>query len=132
MLNLDTRSPDRFPVSMHAVEVAVIDRAVCRETYGTDFDSAAMLCAGDLNGGTGVCTGDQGGPLVVETLDGAVQHGIVSGSLGCGAPDLPSLAVDVAALGDWLQRIAGLGDPTCDGLVPTHLGTPGTDTTHCQ
>ena len=79
----------------------------------TDADalgpSAIELCAGDLLlGGTDACSGDSGGPLLVPTLAGWVQVGIVSwGDHGCGLPGSPGVYGRVAAAAEWIASTIG-------------------------
>lgn len=70
---------------LHELTVPVVATGTCRTEYdhfvsGARYDDSAMFCAGYVNEDAGVCTGDAGGPLVV---DGKLA-GIVSWSVGCG------------------------------------------------
>ncbi|KAM3864033.1 tryptase-2 [Diretmus argenteus] len=72
-----------------------------------DGVTAAMLCAGSLDGGKDACDGDYGGPLVCRTTGGFVQVGIMSFGK-CGQPGFPSVHTRVSEylgyINDTLQR----------------------------
>lgn len=57
-------------------------------------DSNKQICAGDVNGGKGVCNGDEGGPLFVRDLVNGIQRfvliGIISYREGCARAGLPA------------------------------------------
>lgn len=57
-------------------------------------DSSKQICAGNVNGGKGVCDGDEGGPLFVRDLVNGMQRfvlvGITSYREGCARVGLPA------------------------------------------
>ena len=53
------------------MSVPVIADSTCSGAYGSDFDSSAMVCAG--NGAADTCSGDSGGPLEAA-LQGGGDH----------------------------------------------------------
>lgn len=67
---------------LQQLTVPVVALSTCRAVYDRfvsgSYDDSAMFCAGYVN--EGVCTGDDGGPLVI---DGKLA-GVVSFSIGCG------------------------------------------------
>lgn len=68
---------------LHQAQVPIVDDQQCGRLFGhfvenATYDAQQMLCAGGW--GAGICTGDAGGPLVV---DGTLV-GIASWSIGCG------------------------------------------------
>lgn len=70
---------------LRELTVPVVAPETCRTEYdayvsGGPYDEDAMFCAGYVDGGRGICHGDDGGPLVI---DGKLA-GIVSWSVGCG------------------------------------------------
>jgi trypsin len=80
--------------SLRSAAVNVIADSVCAGggVYGSDFNPATMLCAGNLSGGTDACLGDSGGPLQAPIGDGAYrQVGIVSWGEGCGGANQPGV-----------------------------------------
>ncbi|HUV10904.1 MAG TPA: serine protease [Acidimicrobiia bacterium] len=89
-----------------AADVPLVAARTCRNVMDADAvgPDAFELCAGDVdNGGTDACDGDSGGPLLVPTLAGYVQVGVVAwGDRGCGLPDSPGVYTRVAAAADWI------------------------------
>lgn len=89
-----------------AADVPLVPARTCRNVMDADAvgPDAFELCAGDVaHGGTDACDGDSGGPLLVPTLGGYVQIGIVAwGDRGCGLPDSPGVYTRVAAASDWI------------------------------
>ena len=92
-----------------AADVPLISGRTCRDVMDAEAvgPNAFELCAGDVdNGGTDACDGDSGGPLLVPTLAGYVQVGVVAwGDRGCGLPDSPGVYTRVAAAADWIATI---------------------------
>lgn len=78
------------------ISVPLVSDAFCSSagSYGTDFRSANMLCAGINKGGSGTCQGDSGGPLSVP-IDGGGRRivGVVSWADGCAKPNKPTVYV---------------------------------------
>jgi secreted trypsin-like serine protease len=93
--------------TLRAARIAVIADSTCRSSsvYGLDFDSATMLCAGNLSGGTDSCTGDSGGPLQAPLPAGGYRLvGVTGWGKGCGQTNSPGV----------YTRVAG---PTMRGLI---------------
>ncbi|NJC72870.1 serine protease [Planosporangium thailandense] len=79
-------------------QVPFVDDATCGSAYGSDFEAAKMLCAGDMrNGGVDTCQGDSGGPMVHRDDAGNwVEVGIVSFGQGCARPGYPGVYTEVS------------------------------------
>jgi len=65
-----------------------------------------MICAGDVNGGRGTCTGDSGGPLacVNQSLTTWILIGVVSwAKIPCAGPKGPTVFTRVSAFVQWIN-----------------------------
>lgn len=57
--------------------------------------------------GKGLCTGDEGAPLVCEVFENSqhyFQAGIAVGSFRCGEDFIPNIFLNVAKYRDWIDR----------------------------
>lgn len=79
--------------------VPVVSSTSCANSYGTDYKSAHMVCAGYTQGGTDTCQGDSGGPLVA----GGKLIGITSWGEGCAAAGYPGVYARVSAYATQIQ-----------------------------
>ena len=85
--------------TLRAAGVSVIDDSTCGSpaVYAGSFNSATMLCAGNLSGGADACYGDSGGPLQAPLPSGGYrQVGVVSWGVGCGTVNKPGVYTRVA------------------------------------
>jgi len=93
------------PTILQRATLPMVSDADCATAYGSDFDAALNVCAGDLPTGLpSPCFGDSGGPLVVDNGGDPLQVGVVLGGDGCGAPERPTVFSRVAANVDWVGR----------------------------
>jgi len=94
------------------------DKACSRgSAYGFAFYRSTMICAGTLDGSADACTGDSGGPLLV---DGALV-GLVGWGRGCASPRYPGVYTRLSnpAIGSWTQAaIAALEAGQVAGSEP--------------
>ncbi len=114
------------PYDLQAVNVTVIDPAVCRSIYydgrtsdigePTEFRSESMLCAGRLSGGIDSCQGDSGGPLIAYTGGSHRLIGVVSWGDGCAEPNLPGVYSRVSASRGWIDQTSRFGPFDADGV----------------
>lgn len=81
----------------HASVPLVSDQS-CAASYGRQYVSTAMVCAGYPGGGVDTCQGDSGGPLLLA--DGVTGRqelaGIVSWGQGCAEPGYPGVYTRLA------------------------------------
>lgn len=85
--------------TLRSATVSVIPDSTCASPsiYGTDFDPATMLCAGNLNGGVDSCFGDSGGPLEAPLQGGGYRLvGITGWGDGCARANAPGVYTRVA------------------------------------
>ena len=100
----DTTGSGSYASSLRAAAVHVLDDAVCERAYPGSADGtyrkAAMVCAGEPQGGQDACQGDSGGPLVAQGR----LVGLVSWGSGCGEPGMPGVYTRIAAVADLVTR----------------------------
>jgi secreted trypsin-like serine protease len=85
--------------TLRSATVSVIPDSTCGSPsiYGADFDSATMLCAGNLSGGVDSCYGDSGGPLEAPLQGGGYRLvGITGWGDGCARANAPGVYTRVA------------------------------------
>ena len=58
-----------------------------------------MVCAGFSAGGRDACSGDSGGPLIVN----GVLAGVTSWGLGCAQPHFYGVSISVGQLRTWID-----------------------------
>jgi hypothetical protein len=127
----DTHTDDRYPRTPRHTQVVVAGDDLCAQTFGSEYDPASMLCAGDLEaGGRDACRGDEGGPLLVRSGGEWMQIGLYSWGVGCGRRAFPGVYTEMAALLGWIHNTTGQVTLTCNGLPATIVGTDGPDTIH--
>ncbi|KAJ1521906.1 hypothetical protein ONE63_002242 [Megalurothrips usitatus] len=101
-----------IPSTLQAVDIPVIDRAACANTYkhietGYLIDNT-MFCAGFAAGGKDSCQkGDSGGPIVNAQN---VQVGVVSWGVGCAEAGIPGVYTNLAnkVIRSWIKSKTNL------------------------
>ena len=80
----------------------------CMNKYSEFFPNSSLdrkhICAG--NGDTDACTGDSGGPLLVERNGRWTVIGVTSFGVGCGSDVFPGVYTNVAKYITWIKRRA--------------------------
>ncbi|CAF1095068.1 unnamed protein product, partial [Brachionus calyciflorus] len=94
--------------SLHNVKLSIYDINDCIDANVTSFmESYGKICAGEINGGKGTCTGDEGGPLFIEQLiDGEIRYvlvGIISKRIGCGRANMLEIFTNVQYYMSWIN-----------------------------
>ncbi|XP_026489627.1 CLIP domain-containing serine protease HP8 [Vanessa tameamea] len=93
---------------LRKVTIPILTASACRDIYNKNSDSGdttlKKICAGELKKDS--CSGDSGGPLMLESqIDGKfrmIQYGVVSyGPKQCGSL-FPGVYTDVTAYIDWI------------------------------
>ncbi|MPC70365.1 Trypsin II-P29 [Portunus trituberculatus] len=87
---------------LRSVELPTLTDQECSDVYGPDQVMLDMMCAGHMDGGSGVCNvsyrrGDAGGPLFCE----GVIMGITSRGLHCDS--YPAIFTEVSHYLDWIR-----------------------------
>eukprot|EP00121_Abeoforma_whisleri_P013914 Awhi_evm2s12838 len=98
--------------SLRKVTIPVVEKNTCRKAYDF-YNDRTSLCAGFETGYYDVCSGDNGGPLLVEEpnnvdINVEILIGIVSRPESCGIPGEYGLYTRVRSYLLWLS---GLGVP---------------------
>ncbi|XP_045460795.1 chymotrypsinogen B-like [Harmonia axyridis] len=94
-----------LPGKLLEAKVPVHDNAVCRKKYGhTVTIKSGHLCAGHLDGSSGTCVGDSGGPLQCVLKDGRwILAGITSFGSGCAKPGFPDVYTRLSYYLPWIR-----------------------------
>ena len=106
---------------LRELEVPVISRAECKRVLGKHF-TENMLCAGLLNGVTGTCFGDSGGPLILKDSFGRWhQIGIVSWILfGCAGYNAYDGYTRVSTYVPWIRETMAYAERIKSSLSLSH------------
>ncbi|KAJ3628034.1 hypothetical protein MTP99_015360 [Tenebrio molitor] len=85
--------------------VPLHDNAICRKKYGHAVSiRSGHMCAGHLDGSSGTCVGDSGGPLQCATPDGRwMLAGITSFGSGCAKPGFPDVYTRLSYYLPWIK-----------------------------
>ncbi|XP_060806836.1 proclotting enzyme isoform X1 [Amyelois transitella] len=93
------------PSILQEVSIPIWQNAECRQKYGAAAPGGIvehMLCAGKASMDS--CSGDSGGPLMVNEGGRWTQVGIVSWGIGCGKGQYPGVYTRVTAFLPWIQK----------------------------
>ncbi|XP_042869283.1 transmembrane protease serine 9-like [Penaeus japonicus] len=109
--------------ALREVELTVLSEGDCPAT------SSTMLCAGEPEGGKGICNGDFGGPLVVDVDGQYVLAGVASHGTGCARAGQPGVFTDVTSFIDWMTPIIETDGKTCEDQAAAQTTTTTTQAT---
>ncbi|XP_055632807.1 trypsin-6-like [Toxorhynchites rutilus septentrionalis] len=99
---LDVAVPSSYPITLQYTSLPVIDFEWCNEMYPSyTLLRGAQFCAGYVNGGTDTCTGDSGGPFVVDRI----LVGIISWGVSCAEPYHPGVFSNVGTYRFWIDEV---------------------------
>jgi len=96
---------------LQEVKVPVVSNEQCNTAYFGGITNL-MLCAGLEEGGKDSCSGDSGGPLMINQNGRWEQAGIVSFGEGCALPGKYGVYTRVAAFTPWIRNAINGGDPS--------------------
>lgn len=100
---------------LQTAELFYIPNDECSNSVGIVQDSPVnysdrviplTLCAADFDEGDDACTGDSGGPILLEgtSVESDVQLGVTSYGFGCAHPTLPGIYARVSAVDEWIRE----------------------------
>ncbi|EGZ06459.1 hypothetical protein PHYSODRAFT_341722 [Phytophthora sojae] len=98
----DTAGEGTMANELSRANVQLMSNANCAKE--TTIDDT-MLCSRGVANETS-CTGDYGGPVVVERPSGDVVVGVVSWGNDCGQPGYPSIYSSVSSARAWIESVA--------------------------
>ncbi|XP_052759016.1 proclotting enzyme-like isoform X2 [Galleria mellonella] len=93
------------PSILQEVSIPIWGNPECRQKYGAAAPGGIvdhMLCAGKASMDS--CSGDSGGPLMVNEGGRWTQVGIVSWGIGCGKGQYPGVYTRITAFLPWIQK----------------------------
>ncbi|KAK9506720.1 hypothetical protein O3M35_008605 [Rhynocoris fuscipes] len=98
---------------LQEVNVSLVDGNECKNLHGENtmipegIDTRTMVCAGEKEGGKDACSGDSGGPLIINQNRGCskAQIGIISYGKECGLPNFPGVYTRVSYYVPWIESI---------------------------
>ncbi len=114
-------SPDSvaYPEELQEVEVPIISNTTCNASYPGRI-SDKMICAGLRLGGKDSCSGDSGGPLLVQIQGKWVHAGVTSWGEGCAEPGYYGVYARTSSVVSFIKQY--VSDVT---LAPASLANPG-------
>ena len=86
---------------LQQMDAPVLDNSTCMEhlqSVGGLYEG--QFCAGYIDGSSGTCKGDSGGPLIIENR----LAGIIAWGKGCARPKLPGVYTSVSYYRDWIRK----------------------------
>ncbi|XP_041975443.1 proclotting enzyme-like [Aricia agestis] len=93
------------PSILQEVTIPIWSNQECRAKYGSAAPGGIvdhMLCAGKASMDS--CSGDSGGPLMVNEGGRWIQVGVVSWGIGCGKGQYPGVYTRVTSFLPWIQK----------------------------
>jgi V8-like Glu-specific endopeptidase len=100
-----------YPDVLQEVSLPIVSNETCNKAfnaYSREYDDSiteTMMCAGYKQGGKDSCTGDSGGPLMVQDDDGEWKvAGVVSWGPGCARRGLYGVYSRVSAMIDFIAE----------------------------
>ena len=95
---------DTYPGVLQEASLPIQSNEACKLSYGDYAITDKMLCAGYLEGGLDSCSGDSGGPLMIQQNGAWVLAGITSWGTGCARPELYGVYTRVSRFVDFINK----------------------------
>ncbi|XP_017860324.1 PREDICTED: transmembrane protease serine 9 [Drosophila arizonae] len=93
------------PSILQKVDIPIWTNSECAHKYGRAAPGGiieSMICAGQASKDS--CSGDSGGPMIVNEGNRYTQVGIVSWGIGCGKGQYPGVYTRVTSLLPWIYK----------------------------
>ncbi|MCP4021890.1 MAG: serine protease [Desulfobacteraceae bacterium] len=90
-------------------EITIYSDELGQSIFGSGF-TENMIVAGKIEGGVDTCSGDSGGPLIVQDASGENLYltGITSWGYGCAEPNAPGVYAKVMNSTNWIEAVTGV------------------------
>ncbi|KAM4710211.1 plasma kallikrein [Discoglossus pictus] len=89
---------------LQKAQVPLISTKDCQASYGKNFITNQVLCAGYKHGQVDACKGDSGGPLTCQIDKTWYLFGITSWGEGCARAGKPGVYTKVSEFTDWIYE----------------------------
>lgn len=107
-VTVEPHNPDGIPFTfasqLHSTQVKVLSNSKCNQMMKGSRNGSSVsdqiICTGSSGQG-GVCSGDEGGALVVD----GILFGIVSATEGCTRPNFLATNTRVSSYADWINSV---------------------------
>ena len=119
--NMDDIDASWLTTRLYKTTLALSSREDCNERFNAYRDAAgddtlardpvgeSMMCAGTLDGSTGTCLGDSGGPLLVRDRSGYALAGLTSWGISCAYPGVDDVFTHVPFFRDEIESAIRVG-----------------------
>merc|ERR1711976_123262 len=99
------------PGPLYHTDIKVLNNGMCGKWDPSQVKMESMVCAGGDADEHGACSGDGGGPLMVEDNGAWTLVGVntLLDGYKCGEPDYPSIYTRVTPLLDWINSMISSG-----------------------
>ncbi len=107
--NITNGEASNYPSRLNQAVVPIVSREACNapNAYNGTITNK-QICAGFIDGGRDSCTGDSGGPLLLEQNGIYRQIGIISYGESCGKPNKYGVYTFLPLYADWIFKYVPL------------------------
>lgn len=89
---------------LYKTDIAIIDQTVCNDSFENSITKNMVCAGGMIQSKRDACTGDSGGPLMLEVDNHITLIGIVSFGNDCATKGFPGVYTRVGNYYDWILR----------------------------
>lgn len=90
--------------TLYEAKVPVVDFEECKNSYGDDLETHHVICAGYKEGRIDSCTGDSGGPLLLEKDNKWHVYGVTSFGDECGKEGKYGIYSRTSSYVTWIKK----------------------------